>query len=57
MADHLSEEEQIEAFKRWWAENGLQTLLSIVLVVGGYFGWQGWQQHQQDQWKPEKETR
>ncbi|MDG1485432.1 MAG: tetratricopeptide repeat protein [Porticoccaceae bacterium] len=49
MADHLSEEEQIEAFKRWWAENGLQTLLSIVLVVGGYFGWQGWQQHQQDQ--------
>ena len=49
MADHLSEEEQIEAFKRWWAENGLQTLLSIVLVVGGYFGWQSWQQHEQDQ--------
>jgi len=49
VADHLSEEEQIEAFKRWWAENGLQTLLSIVLVVGGYFGWQSWQQHEQDQ--------
>lgn len=49
MADHLSEEEQIEAFKRWWAENGLQTILGIVLVAGGYFGWQGWQQSQVDQ--------
>ena len=49
MADHLSEEEQIEAFKRWWAENGLQTILGVVLIVGGYFGWQGWQQAQQEQ--------
>ena len=49
MADHLSEEEQIEAFKRWWAENGLQTILGVVLIVGGYFGWQSWQQAQQEQ--------
>ena len=43
MADHLSEEEQIEAFKRWWAENGLQMIAAVVLIVGGYFGWQFWQ--------------
>lgn len=49
MADHLSEEEQIESFKRWWAENGLQIVASVVLVVGGYFGWQGWQDSQQAQ--------
>ena len=49
MADHLSEEEQIESFKRWWAENGLQIVVSVVLVVGGYFGWQGWQDSQQAQ--------
>lgn len=49
MADHLSEEEQIEAFKRWWAENGLQLIAGLVLVVGGYFGWQFWQDRQQQQ--------
>ena len=47
MADHLSEEEQIEAVKRWWAANGMQTILAAVLVVGGYFGWQYWEQEQQ----------
>ncbi|MGB0450322.1 MAG: YfgM family protein [Porticoccaceae bacterium] len=45
MADHITEEEQIEALKGWWEENGKQTLLGIVLVVGGYFGWQGWTEH------------
>jgi predicted negative regulator of RcsB-dependent stress response len=47
VADHLSEEEQIEAFKRWWAENGLQMIATVVLLVGGYFGWQFWQDNQQ----------
>jgi predicted negative regulator of RcsB-dependent stress response len=47
VADHLSEEEQIEAFKRWWAENGLQIVAALVLVVGGYFGWQYWEQDRQ----------
>lgn len=49
MADHLSEEEQIEAFKGWWAENGLQTIAVLILVVGGYFGWQFWQDRQLEQ--------
>ena len=42
MADHITEEEQIEALKRWWEENGKQTILGIALIVGGYFGWQAW---------------
>ena len=42
MADHITEEEQIEALKRWWEENGKQTMLAIALIVGGYFGWQAW---------------
>ena len=49
MADHLSEEEQIEAVKRWWAANGMQTILAVVLVIGGYFGWQAWTDHVDDQ--------
>lgn len=49
MADHLSEEEQIEALKRWWKESGLQAVLTLAVIFGGYFGWQGWQNHQQKQ--------
>ena len=49
MADHITEEEQIEALKRWWDDNGKQTILAIVLTVGGYFGWQAWTQHVDEQ--------
>ena len=48
MVNHLSEEEQIEAFKRWWAENGLKLAAAAVIVVGGFFGWQGWNDSQQE---------
>ena len=48
MAEHLSDQEQIENLKRWWQENGRQLLLMVVLVLGGWFGWQQWQDvHQQ----------
>lgn len=49
MADHITEEEQIEALKRWWDENGKQVVLAIVLTVGGYFGWQAWTDHLDEQ--------
>ncbi|WP_066966309.1 tetratricopeptide repeat protein [Microbulbifer sp. Q7] len=43
MADHLTEEEQIESLKRWWKENGTGIVTGIVLALAGYFGWQWWQ--------------
>lgn len=43
MADHIAEDEQLEAFKRWWRENGLPIGLAVVLGLGGWFGWQHWQ--------------
>ncbi len=49
MADHLSEEEQLETLKRWWRENGLQLVLVIVITVGGWFAWQQWQENKQTQ--------
>ena len=42
MADHLTEEEQIESIKRWWKENGTGIVTGIVLALAGYFGWQWW---------------
>ncbi|MGA9666505.1 MAG: tetratricopeptide repeat protein [Gallionella sp.] len=46
----LQEQEQLEALKAWWKDNGnfvLGTLLTLVVAVGGWRGWQ-YYQHQQE---------
>jgi len=43
MADHLEDDEQVEALKRWWAENGRSTIFAVLLAVGGTIGWQQYQ--------------
>ncbi|WOX06404.1 YfgM family protein [Microbulbifer pacificus] len=43
MADHLTEEEQIESIKRWWKENGTGIVTGVVLALAAYFGYQWWQ--------------
>lgn len=47
MNDHLTEEEQLEAFKRWLKENGLWIVTAVVISVGGYFGWNTYQDQKQ----------
>ncbi len=44
-----SEEEQLEAIKRWLQKNGLPVVLGIVVVVAATFGWRAWQSHQFEQ--------
>lgn len=46
MSAHLSEEEQVDALKNWWKQNGQSALVGIILGLGGVLGWQGWTQHQ-----------
>ncbi len=43
----LSEEEQVEALKKWWKENGKSVVGGVVLGLAAVFGWQYWNQHQQ----------
>ncbi len=43
MESYRTEEEQVEALKRWWDENGRSTIVGIVLALGAAFGWQAWQ--------------
>lgn len=45
MEEYRTEEEQVEALRRWWDENGRSTLVAIVLVLAGTFAWQGWQRY------------
>lgn len=42
---YSSEEEQIEAMKKWWRENGTAIVVGVVVGVGALFGWQGWQKY------------
>ena len=49
MAEHLTEDEQIQALKQWWKKNGLFTVVLVVACIAGYLGWQFWQNHQQQQ--------
>lgn len=47
MSDDMTEEEQLEALKRWWNENGKWVVAAVVIAVGGYFGWGAYQDQQQ----------
>lgn len=47
MAAHLTEEEQLEALKRWWQDNGKVVVTAILLLVVGWFGWSSWQDRQE----------
>lgn len=49
MADHLTEQEQIESLKRWWADNGRGIVTGVALALAGYFGYQWWQTDQRTQ--------
>jgi len=43
---HESEQEQIDAVKRWWKENGKFTIFIIILALVVSFGWRFWKQHE-----------
>ncbi len=47
MAEHLNDEEQLEALKKWWTENGKSVVGGVVLGLALVGGWRGWQYYQQ----------
>lgn len=44
-----TEEEQVEALKRWWEENGRSTIAGVAIALVAAFGWQGWLKYGQEQ--------
>ena len=46
MADHLTEEQQVEAIKKWWKENGMAVIAGLVIGSLALFGWRAWGEHQ-----------
>ncbi len=44
-----TEEEQVEALKRWWKENSTSTIVGLVMGIVIILGWNYWQDHKKEQ--------
>jgi predicted negative regulator of RcsB-dependent stress response len=44
-----TEEEQVEALKRWWKENGTSTIVGLVVGIAIILGWNYWRDHKKEQ--------
>ncbi|WP_290789036.1 tetratricopeptide repeat protein [Halomonas sp.] len=49
MAELRTEEEQLDALKRWWKENGVSLIAGVAIAAAGVFGWNAWQNYQENQ--------
>lgn len=49
MAQYETEEQQVEALKSWWKENGTAVIIGALLGVGALGGWRGWDWYQEKQ--------
>lgn len=49
MTQYETDEEKVEALKRWWKENGLSVAVGIAIGLGAIFGWRAWQDYQDAQ--------
>ena len=48
MEEFESEDQQIEAIKKWWKENGVSLLLGLGIGVGALLGWREYLAYQTD---------
>ncbi len=51
MADYATDEQQVEALKRWWSENGKHLIAGVALGLGILFAWNWWGNHTDQQGK------
>lgn len=49
MAIYDTEEEQLEALKRWWKENGTSTLMGLAIGIAVIAGWNYRQEYKMEQ--------
>lgn len=49
MEQYRTEDEQVEALRRWWNENGKSTVAIIVIALAAGLGWQAWQGNSSEQ--------
>lgn len=47
MSEHFTEDEQVEALKKWWKENGTAIVIGIVIGLGVVIGVHYWYNYQE----------
>lgn len=47
MAELRTEEEQLQALKEWWKENGKALILGVTAAVAIVLGWRAWQNYEE----------
>jgi predicted negative regulator of RcsB-dependent stress response len=46
MAELTTDDEKVEAIKKWWKENGVAVIAGIGIGLLAVFGWRAWVNHQ-----------
>jgi len=49
VSEYLTDDEQVEALKKWWRENGKAIIGGAVIGLSLVAGWQAWQSYQKGQ--------
>lgn len=49
MADYATDEEQLEAIRRWWRENGRSVIAGVLIGVAALGAWRGWDWYRTEQ--------
>ena len=49
MVDYATEEEQVEAIRRWWRENGRAVITGVVIGLAALGAWRGWDWYRTEQ--------
>ena len=47
MEEYRTEEEQVEALRRWWQENGRSIIAAVIIALAASFSWQTWESSQE----------
>lgn len=42
MSQYETDDEKVEAIKKWWKENGTSVVSGVVIGLAVVFGWRGW---------------
>jgi predicted negative regulator of RcsB-dependent stress response len=47
MADYETDDEKVEAIKKWWKDNGLSVVAGVAIGLAAVFGWRAWVSHRE----------